>query len=110
MVSYVGAIVLKTKNFLFNSKKYGELDFVIECGGEVIPIEINSGKDYQRHAALDSIMATENYAIPQAYVFHNGNVQVNKAVVYMPIYMLMFLEKEKAGQPLIYHVNLEGLT
>ena len=96
--------------YYFNSKKYGELDFVIECGGEVIPIEIKSGKDYQRHAALDSIMATENYTIPQAYVFHNGNVQVDKAVVYLPIYMLMFLEKEKAGQPLIYHVNLEGLT
>jgi len=33
----------------FNDKKQGELDFVIEHNGEVIPIEVKSGKDYERH-------------------------------------------------------------
>ena len=36
----------------FNSKKQGELDFVIAQNGKVIPIEVKSGKDYERHNAL----------------------------------------------------------
>ena len=31
--------------YYYNSKKFGELDFVIERGGRVLPIEIKSGKD-----------------------------------------------------------------
>ena len=30
--------------YYYNSKKFGELDFVIEAGGKVLPIEITSGK------------------------------------------------------------------
>lgn len=33
--------------FCFNSKKQGELDFVVEHQGEVLPIEVKSGKDYE---------------------------------------------------------------
>ncbi|MGM9794774.1 MAG: DUF4143 domain-containing protein [Candidatus Aphodosoma sp.] len=32
--------------YYFNSKKQGEVDFVIELNGKVIPIEVKSGKDY----------------------------------------------------------------
>ncbi len=35
--------------YYYNSKKFGELDFVIEGSGKVIPVEIKSGKDYYRH-------------------------------------------------------------
>lgn len=34
--------------YYFNSKKQGELDFVIEYQGSVLPIEVKSGKDYTR--------------------------------------------------------------
>ena len=40
------------KEYYFNSKKQGELDFVIELDGKVVPLEIKSGKDYKRHSAL----------------------------------------------------------
>ena len=33
--------------FCFNSKKQVELDFVVEHQGEVLPIEVKSGKDYE---------------------------------------------------------------
>ena len=95
--------------YYFNSKKQGELDFVIERGGEVLPIEIKSGKDYQRHAALDNVMANRDYAIPLAYVFQNDNSKVDGKVVYLPMYMLMFLQKDDMAEPMVYKPNLDGL-
>jgi predicted AAA+ superfamily ATPase len=96
--------------YYFNSKKQGELDFVIERGGDVLPIEIKSGKDYQRHAALDNVLGNKDYAIPTAFVFQNDNVSVNGRIVYLPIYMLMFLQKEDISTPQIYKLNLDGLN
>ncbi len=46
---------LKSHNynlFYYNSKKNGEVDFIIENGTEVLPIEVKSGKGYKRHVAL----------------------------------------------------------
>lgn len=95
--------------YYFNSKKQGELDFLVEKGGDVLPIEIKSGKGYVRHAALDNVMGDEAYGIPQAYVFQNDNVRVEGRIVYLPVYMLMFLQKEPDVVPQIYRINLEGL-
>jgi len=95
--------------YYYNSKKQGELDFVVECGGDVLPIEIKSGRDYQRHAALNNVMANVDYAIPIAYVFQNDNVKVDGKIVYLPVYMLMFLQKEQNQEPQVYRINLDGL-
>ncbi len=95
--------------YYFNSKKQGELDFLVELGGEVLPIEIKSGKDYTKHAALSNVLANEDYAIPAAYVFHNGNVSASGKVTYLPVYMLMFVQREKAPEELIYKIDLDAL-
>ena len=96
--------------YYFNSKKQGELDFIVEQDGEVLPIEIKSGKDYKRHAALDNVMSNRDYAIPTAFVFQNDNISIDGRVIYLPIYMLMFLERETNPLPQIYRLNLEGLS
>lgn len=48
------------KLFYYNSKKHGEIDFVIEYKNEVLPIEIKSGKPNQmmiyNHTALNNII------------------------------------------------------
>ena len=95
--------------YYFNSKKQGELDFLIEHKGNVLPIEIKSGKDFTKHAALSNVMANADYAIPTAYVFHNGNVSTADKVVYYPIYMLMFVQKEKLPDDMIYRLDLDIL-
>ena len=97
------------KLYYFNSKKQGELDFIVEKDGDVLPIEIKSGKDYARHAALDNVMGNPDYAIPMAYVFQNDNVKVDGRIVYLPVYMLMFLQKETNTAPQIYKIDLDGL-
>lgn len=97
--------------YYFNSKKQGEIDFVVEQNGNALPVEIKSGKDYTRHAALDNVLGNRDYAIPEAYVFHNGNVYDMDAgrVVYYPMYMLMFLQCDQEPKEQIYRVDLSGL-
>lgn len=96
------------KEYYFNSKKQGELDFVIELNGKVVPLEIKSGKGYKRHSALCNVLAGENYGIEYAYVFSEGNVEVSGKKVYLPIYMIAFLENEKMVDT-IYKLDLSGL-
>ena len=88
--------------YYFNSKKQGELDFLVERNGSVLPIEIKSGKDYTKHAALNNVLANPDYSIPEAYVFHNGNVSTEDKVTYLPIYMLMFVERGQSNENMIY--------
>ncbi len=94
--------------YYFNSKKQGELDFVIEDDGNILPIEVKSGKDYERHNALSNVMENEEYAIPMAYVFCGENVQTNGSLIYYPIYMITFLEQTYAEEK-IYKFDLTGL-
>lgn len=85
--------------YYFNSKRQGELDFVIEHEGWVLPIEIRSGKDYKRHIALSNVMGNSEYSIPQAIVFSNANVSVDGNIHYLPIYMLMCLVPDTIPEP-----------
>lgn len=96
------------KEYYFNSKKQGELDFVIELDGKVVPLEIKSGKDYKRHSALNNVLECEEYQISEGYIFSEGNVKTVGRKVYMPIYMIMFLE-EKKMENTIYKLDLSGL-
>lgn len=81
--------------FYYNNNRSGELDFIIEYEDCVLPIEIKSGKDYERHAALNNCMKNPRYNIHEAFVFCNGNVNKKDNIIYYPIYMVTFLHKEK---------------
>ena len=80
--------------YYYNSKKKGELDFVIEHAGRALPIEVKSGKNYERHSALDNVMAVDEYGIKESYVFTNDNVRADGKLTYFPIYMIMFLQND----------------
>lgn len=95
--------------YYFNSKKQGELDFLVEKAGTILPIEIKSGKDYTKHVALSNVMNNSDYDILEAFVFHNGKVSVANKITYYPIYMLMFVEKKKVQDSLIYKLDLSVL-
>lgn len=94
--------------YYFNSKKQGELDFVIEKDGKVLPIEVKSGKDYQRHNALTNVMGNSDYGISESIVLCNDNVFQEDSITYFPIYMVAFIEKQ-ASLPVFYHIDLSGL-
>lgn len=94
--------------YYFNSKKQGEVDFVVELNGKVCPLEVKSGKEYKKHCALENILSDVNYNIPEAYVFSDGNVETAGQRIYMPIYMIMFLQNDSLENP-IYRLDLQGL-
>lgn len=78
--------------YFYNSHKQGELDFIIEYGMRVVPIEVKSGKDYYVHSAINNVLSNSEYEIDKAYVFANCEVEVKDKCIYMPVYMCMFLE------------------
>ena len=90
----------------FNSKKQGEVDFLLEQDDVIIPLEVKSGKDYQRHAALSNIMKNKEYGIHRAIVLSNDNLSESENVVYAPIYMTMFLHHREPQEPMVYRPEL----
>ena len=94
--------------YYYNNKKRGEIDFVIELEGKVLPIEVKSGKDYETHHALSNIMDCEEYELQKAIVFNNENLHTKDKIIYSPIYMIMFIEKKNEA-PTFYKIDLSGI-
>ncbi|MBR2674799.1 MAG: ATP-binding protein [Mogibacterium sp.] len=95
--------------YYYNSKKFGELDFVIEEDGKVLPIEIKSGKDYYRHNAMDNVLKQSDYGIEEGYVFCGGNIEQIDKITYFPIYMLMFLQKKELPEVILFETDFSDL-
>lgn len=81
------------KLYYYNSNRLGELDFVIEYNNKALPIEVKSGKDYTIHSAMNNCLANPEYQMQEGIVFANCNVSQKDKVIYLPIYMIMFLQK-----------------
>ena len=94
--------------YYFNSKKQGEVDFMVEYDNNVLPIEVKSGKDYERHNALNNIMGSKEYNIPYALVFCQENVCQKGKNVYYPIYMIPFVKQLQPSNE-VYKFDLTGL-
>ena len=94
--------------YYYNNKKRGEVDFIVELGGRVLPIEVKSGKDYAMHRALSNLMACGEYDLPEAVVFNNSNLHMADKTVYAPVYMVMFLERTNTA-PTFYTVDVSML-
>ncbi len=81
--------------YYFDSKKVGEVDFLINDYNNlsVLPIEIKSGNDQTNYRALPKLVKPENgYGIPFGYVFGNKNtIKKENNVITLPIYMIMFI-------------------
>ena len=77
-----------------NKPKVGELDFVLQQGGEVIAVEIKSGKDYHSHAALDNALKIKDWKLSKGIVFCGGQLEDTDKILYLPWYMVMFLKQK----------------
>jgi len=89
------------------NKKHGEVDFLIEYKNHLLPIEVKSGKDYQTHSALTYFMSDKYFQ--SAIVLSNYNVKVDQNILYLPIYMTMFLQKEERIGP-VKKIDLSKLS
>lgn len=93
----------------FDTKKYGELDFVLQDGTAIDLVEIKSGNDYKKHAALNKVMKVDEWKAKQAIVFCKGNVEEEDGILYLPWYMAIFFKQEQIPEGLTYEVDLSGL-
>ena len=77
----------------YNSKKSGEVDFILENKTKIIPIEIKSGKTnnqgYFDHKALNNLVS--KYKYDNVYILSNENIKKEGIITYLPVYMSMFL-------------------
>ena len=81
--------------YYFDSKKVGEVDFLINDYNslQVVPIEIKSGNDQNNFRAIPKLVDKNgNYKLPIGYVFGNKNkCEIKDNLITMPIYMIMFV-------------------
>ncbi len=91
--------------YYYNSKKNGEVDFMIEHNGTLLPIEVKSGKDYIRHVSMTHLLTNEDYGIAKGIILQNENISVKGKAVYLPVYMTMFIENQHIPEDLVYRVE-----
>ena len=95
--------------FYNSDKKRGEIDFLIEKDNAVIPLEVKSGKDYKRHSALSQLMANNSFNYEEGFVLCNGNVETEGKTIYLPIYMIDFIQNTKNNEPKLVHLDISSL-
>lgn len=103
---------LKSNGFklhYFDSKKIGELDFVLQNGLSTVLLEIKSGNDFKKHLAMDHALETKQWKFEQTIVFSKSNVEEEEEILYLPWYMIMFFRQETEQESLIYKIDLTGL-
>ncbi len=94
----------------FNAKRVGEIDFVVQRGRSVLPIEVKSENDWAKHKALDNLLLVQEWGIPEALVLCKGNMAKEGKVTYLPLYMAMFIQPAKLPEQAPFEVDLSTLN
>ncbi len=88
----------------FDKSKIGEVDFVLQRGSTILPVEAKSGSDFKVHRALDNLMEVGEWALDRAVVLCNGNVEKDGRVTYLPWYAVSFIEQERLPESYVVRV------
>lgn len=94
--------------YYYDKQKIGEVDFLLQDGKNLVPLEAKSGKDFRRHAALDNLLAVEAWQFDGAFVVCTCNIEQEGETTYLPWYALMCIQK--AGLPESYIVDMSELA
>lgn len=91
--------------FYYRSHEMGEIDFLVEKNGKIIPIEVKSGRDNQKHASLNKLLLSP-YAkyLSTPYVLSTNNLEVKGGIVYLPIYMCDLIKRDEESQ---YRIKID---
>lgn len=103
---------LKSQGFdlcYYNSKRHGEIDFIVQNGKRVMPIEVKSGNDWTNHKALDNILSVEEWGLESAFALCKGNVSQQGCITYLPLYMSMFLQPTPLPNNTVFEVDMSAL-
>ena len=67
-------------------------------------MEVKSGKDYDKHAALANVMSSNAYDVQEAIVLCNANIKKEGRITYAPIYMAQFILPVVMPEQMIYRI------
>lgn len=82
--------------FYYNSRKHGEIDFVLEEGSRISLIEMKSGRGFRNHAALKNVMDVPSWSFSRRLVFCEANVFAEDGIAYFPYYLMPFVVAPQA--------------
>ena len=91
--------------YYYMTKKRGEVDFFVETDRGALPIEVKSGTSFKMHAALDHVLESPDYGLPEGVVLSRGNVAADGKVLYLPLYATGLL-RELNACPLPSHIPM----
>jgi predicted AAA+ superfamily ATPase len=86
-------------SYYYKKNGIGEVDFIAETADGVTPIEVKSGKDYKKHAALNHLL--EKYKFNKTYVVSLNNIESNNNITYIPIYLTSMIFDNKIEDVLL---------
>lgn len=89
------------KLYYYDKSKVGEVDFVLQKGSKVLPLEAKSGSDFAKHKALDNLMAVSEWGLDEAVILCGSNVETRGGVRYLPWYAVAFVEQDRLPDSLI---------
>ena len=107
------ALQLKANGFIlryYDSKRHGEVDFVIQNGMRIDLAEVKSGGDYKKHKALDNVLGVEGWSFGGVYVLCADNIETENGITYLPWYLVMFLRPAQVPKGLTYEVDISDLS
>jgi len=79
-----------SRNETGNRANTMEIDFLIEDGRKICPIEVKSSA-YREHSSLDKFRRRFSKALGNSYILYTKDIMVKDGVIHLPIYMAMFL-------------------
>lgn len=94
--------------FYFDSKKIGELDFVVQNGQAIDLFEIKSGNNYHTHRAMNNALACKDWKFRKKLIFCKGNVEEDGEILYLPWYIIMFYTRPEPDS-LIWDIDISAL-
>jgi predicted AAA+ superfamily ATPase len=77
--------------YYYDKKSRAELDFVFCDGEHLSVVEVKSGNDYRRHAALDNAIRDNPKAFGRKIVLRKGNVEADGDILYLPLFVAALL-------------------
>lgn len=78
--------------YYYSSHQNGEIDFLVPTAKGLIPVLIKSGKNYQRHNGMYSLMHSGKYSFSHGLVLGDANVSAHDNELRLPIYMIGFVK------------------
>ena len=79
-----------SRNGTGNRANTMEIDFLIDDGRKICPIEVKSST-YKAHSSLDKFRRRFSKSLGNSYILYTKDIMVKDGIIHLPVYMAMLL-------------------